>query len=229
MARKKKSKDRAWLSWSSGKDAAWTLHECRRRGNVQITGLLTVITETFHRVSMHAVREDVLDAQAEAVGVPLHKAYIPFPCSNEQYEAVMAQVVQDAKDSGVTAFAFGDLFLEDVRKYREEKLAGTGMKPIFPLWGSDTKALAKEMIEGGLKACITCLDPKKMPKEFAGRVVDEEFLRSIPAGVDPCGENGEFHTFAFAGPMFSRPLDIVIGETVERDGFVFTDVLLKKQ
>jgi len=229
MARRAQSKVKAWLSWSSGKDAVWTLHECRRRGNVEITGLLSVINEAFHRVSMHAVREDVLDAQASAVGVPLHKAYIPFPCSNEQYEAVMARVVQDAKDDGATAFVFGDLFLEDIRKYREEKLAGTGLKPMFPLWGRDTASLAGEMIAGGLRACITCLDPKKMPKEFAGRVFDEDLLRELPPGVDPCGENGEFHTFAFAGPIFSHPLDVVIGETVERDGFVFTDVQLRRE
>lgn len=218
----------AWICWSSGKDAAWALYVARRDPNLRVTGLLTTVTRDYERVSMHAVREDLVAAQTAAAGLPLEIAYIPAKCSNEDYEAAMRAAVEKARAAGVTRMIFGDIFLEDVRRYREEKLAGTGIEPLFPLWGCDTAALAREMIESGLEAIITCLDPRKVPRELAGRRFDAEFLAGLPEGVDPCGENGEFHTFAYAGPMFAAPLAVRVGEIVERDGFVFTDVIPEK-
>ncbi|MHC4714510.1 MAG: Dph6-related ATP pyrophosphatase [Planctomycetota bacterium] len=215
---------KVWLCWSSGKDAAWALHLAREDPDLEISALLTTVTRDYARVSMHAVREQLVTAQAAALGLPLEIAYIPAKCSNEDYEAAMRSALAKARDEGVTGMIFGDIFLEDVRRYREEKLAGTGIAPLFPLWGLDTAALAREIIESGLEAVITCLDPRKMPRELAGRRFDADFLAALPEGVDPCGENGEFHTFCFAGPMFSCPVSVTIGETVERDGFVFTDV-----
>jgi len=218
-------KTRAWIAWSSGKDAAWALHKVRREGAIVVTGMLVTITDPFGRASMHAVREELVDAQAASAGIPLHKVRIPSPCSNEQYEALMGRAVEEARNEGVECFIFGDVFLEDVRRYREEKLGGAGMKAHFPLWGTDTKALAEEMISGGLKAVVTCIDPRKMPQWLAGADYDGAFLEVLPAGADPCGENGEFHTFAWDGPMFARPTRILKGTTVSRDGFIFTDVV----
>lgn len=214
------------VSFSSGKDSAWLVHVLRQQPDVRVAGLLTTINETAGRVAMHAVRDDVLQAQADALGLPLRRIPIPSPCPNEVYEVAMGEAVAAAVADGFTSVAFGDLFLEDIRRYREERLAGTGLTPLFPLFGSDTSALAREMIAGGLRARITCLDPKVMDRRFAGREFDAALLAELPAAVDPCGERGEFHTCAYAGPMFSREVPLETGVTVERDGFVFTDVLM---
>jgi uncharacterized protein (TIGR00290 family) len=217
------------VSWSSGKDSAWTVHALRQRGDVEIAGLLTTINEAAQRVAMHAVRVDVLQAQADALGLPLWQIPIPSPCPNDVYERAMAAAVQRAVAEGFTHVAFGDLFLEDIRRYREERLAGTGLTPLFPLFGADTPALAREMIAAGVRARITCLNPKVLDRSFAGREFDAALLADLPPGVDPCAERGEFHTCAYDGPMFSRPLPIETGVTVERDGFVFTDLTIPNQ
>jgi len=216
---------RALVAWSSGKDSAWALHEVRRAGEVEVVGLLTTLTSTFDRVSMHAVREGLLDAQAAAVGLPCRKVRIPWPCPNEAYEREMATALEAARADGVTEVVFGDLFLEDVRAYREAKLAGTGLAPRFPLWGRDTALLAREVIAGGLRAVLTCVDPRQLPAALAGRAYDAALLTALPAAADPCGERGEFHTFAWDGPMFSQPIAVRPGEVVEREGFVFADLL----
>lgn len=191
-----------------------------------LAGLLTTLNSAFDRVAMHSTRRALLEAQALAAGLPLVTVPLPWPCSNEQYEARMREACDAAVASGVETVAFGDLFLEDVRRYREERLAGTGLRPVFPLWGQNTRRLAEEMIDGGLRARLVCVDPRKLPAEFAGREFDASLLRDLPAGVDPCGENGEFHTCVYAGPMFREPIPIESGEVVERDGFVFADVRL---
>jgi len=219
------SRPKLWLSWSSGKDSAWTLHKLRAAGEFEVTALLTTINQDAARVAMHAVREELLEKQAAAAGVPLVKVPIPAQCSNAMYEAAMTAAVAQARASGVSHMAFGDLFLEDIRRYREERLAATGITPIFPLWDLPTPALAREMVAGGLRAYLTCIDPKKLDRRFAGRLFDRELLDDLPPGVDPCGENGEFHSFAFAGPMFGKALEVRPGEIIERDGFVFADVL----
>ncbi len=220
------SKPKALMAWSSGKDAAWALHTAREKNEVEIVGLLTTITETYARVSMHGVRVAVLEAQAAAAGLPLVKVHIPAPCPNELYEDKMRAAMNNAREQGVTRMAFGDLFLEDIREYREAQLAKVGMQPLFPLWGLDTTELAREMIAAGLGARVSCLDPRKMPRELAGAEFGPEFLAKLPDNVDPCGENGEFHTCCLAGPMFSAPVEVEVGETVEREGFVFTDLEL---
>jgi uncharacterized protein (TIGR00290 family) len=217
---------KALLSWSSGKDSAWTLRALRERGDVEVVGLLTTINEAYERVAMHAVRVDLLEAQAAAAGLPLLRVPIPSPCSNAEYEAAMSRAIEVAQRDGVSVMAFGDLFLEDIRRYRIEKLAGTGIQPIFPIWGIPTDLLAREMLAGGLRARLTCVDPKQLAPSFAGRDFDDSFLAELPASVDPCGEKGEFHTFAYAGPMFRSPVPIRSGEVVERDGFVFSDIML---
>ncbi len=214
------------VSWSSGKDSAWTLHAIRSERLGTPAALLTTVNEAADRVAMHAVRTEVLRAQAEAAGLPLITVPIPSPCPNEIYEERMAAACRAAVADGFTHVAFGDLFLEDVRRYREERLAGSGLTPIFPLWNRPTPALAREMIAGGLRARLTCVDPRVLPASFAGRIYDESLLRDLPDTADPCGEKGEFHTCVTAGPMFSRPLDVAGGVVVERDGFVFADVLL---
>lgn len=219
------AKPKAWLSWSSGKDSAWSLHVVRQRHEFEVTALLTTVNRAFSRVAMHAVRETLLDAQAVAANLPLVKVPIPSPCPNETYERAMAEAMGQAKASGVSHIIFGDLFLEDIRKYREENLAKCGMTPLFPLWLQDTRKLANEMLAGGLRAYLTCVDPRKLDRSFAGRAFDADLLSALPASVDPCGENGEFHTFACAGPMFSSPIPAEPGEIVERDGFVFADLL----
>ena len=218
-------REKAWLGWSSGKDSAWTLYEMRRKSEVEVTALLSTLNRAAGRVAMHAVRERLLEAQAAAAGLPLVKVWIPSPCSNQQYEAAMAEAIDRARNEGVTRMAFGDLFLEDVRRYREDKLAGTGIVPIFPLWGQGTETLSRKMVQGGLEARITCVDPRKIDSSFAGRAYDAALLADLPAGADPCGENGEFHTFVHAGPMFDRPIPVRSGEIVGRDGFVFADVV----
>lgn len=213
------------LSWSSGKDSAWALHTLRQNPEIELVGLFCTVNQEFSRVAMHGVRTELLQRQAQAAGLPLHIIYIPYPCSNEQYAQVMSEFVEQAKSDGVTHFAFGDLFLEDVRRYREEHLQGTGITPVFPLWGANTVELSQTMVAAGLKSVLTCVNPKQLPKAFAGRTFDAALLRDLPQDVDPCGENGEFHSFAFAGPMFAQPIPFTIGETVERDGFVFTDLV----
>jgi len=213
------------LSWSSGKDSAWALHVLRERKDIQIVGLLTTVNEVFGRVAMHAVRVELLHAQAEAVGLALWQIEIPYPCSNEEYERAMGETMAYARREGVSAVAFGDLFLEDVRRYREERMRETGIEPLFPLWGLPTRELSRTMVASGLKARVTCVDPKQLPVGFAGSAYDDNFLDELPAAADPCGERGEFHTFAHDGPMFSRPIPVRAGEVVERDGFVFADML----
>jgi len=217
------------VSWSSGKDSAWLVHVLRQRGGVEIGALLTTINESAQRVAMHAVRVDVLQAQAEAIGAPLWMVPIPSPCPNDVYERAMADAVARAVREGFTHAAFGDLFLEDIRRYREERLAGSGLTPLFPLFDRDpawTRRLAREMIDAGLRARITCVDPRALDASFAGRDFDAALLADLPASVDPCGERGEFHTCTYAGPMFSRPIAVERGITVERDGFVFADLTL---
>jgi len=213
------------VSWSSGKDSAWMVHVLRQQP-LPIGGLLTTINEAAQRVAMHAVRVELLDAQAQALGLPLWKVPIPSPCPNETYERQMSAAVARAVADGFTHVAFADLFLQDIRRYREDRLAGTGLTPLFPLFGDEgtTGALAREMIAAGLRARITCVDRRQLDPRFAGRDFDRRLLSDLPASVDPCGERGEFHTFAYAGPMFAKPIAIDIGTTVERDGFLFTDL-----
>ena len=214
------------MSWSSGKDSAWALHMLRSRGSGEVAGLLTSINETVSRVSMHGVREEVLRAQAEAAGLPLRTIPLPWPCSNEVYEERLRAAVDRAVSDGFTHVAFGDLFLEDVRSYREDRLRGSGLTPLFPLWGMPTAALAREMIAGGLRARIATLDPRVMPRELIGAEFDEALLAKLPADVDPCAERGEFHTCVMAGPMFRTAIDLSRGEVVEREGFVYGDLCL---
>ncbi|MGE5125711.1 MAG: ATP-binding protein [Betaproteobacteria bacterium] len=218
-----RSRPRALLAWSSGKDSAWSLQVLRERDEVEVVGLLTTINEAFDRVAMHAVRRELLQAQAEAVGLPVWPVPIPWPCSNEQYDAAMTAVLARARQAGIEKVAFGDLFLEDVRRYREERLQGTGFEPLFPIWGVPTQTLADRMIGSGLRARLTCVDPKQLDPAFVGREFDAALLSELPAAVDPCGERGEFHTLAYDGPMFRRPVSLRAGEVVARDGFVFAD------
>ena len=218
------SRPKALIAWSSGKDSAWSLHEVRRAGEYDVVGALTTVTETLGRVSMHGVREDILRAQHEAAGLPSVIVPIPYPCPNEVYEARMASALDDARRQGVTHVIFGDLFLEDVRNYRIQKLAGSGITPLFPLWLRPTDALAREMIDAGVETYLTCVDLKQLPKSFAGRRFDHILLAELPASADPCGEKGEFHTCVVAGPMLSRRIDVTVGATVERDGFAYTDL-----
>ncbi|PYT14511.1 MAG: ATP-binding protein [Acidobacteria bacterium] len=213
------------LSWSSGKDSAWSLRCLSGMPDVQVVGLLTTFTQTFDRVAMHAVRRPLVEAQAEAAGLPLRAVPLPWPCSNDQYERILGEVCRAAVAEGIAAVAFGDLFLADIRAYRERQLAGTGLEPLFPLWQLPTAELAREMIRSGLRARLTCVDPRALPPQFAGREFDDALLHEFPAAVDPCGENGEFHSFVYDGPMFRRPVAIQTGEIVERDGFVFADLL----
>ena len=212
------------LSWSSGKDSAWALRCLRQSGDYEVVGLLTTLNAAFDRVAMHGTRRALLEAQARAAGLPLRTVPLPWPCSNEHYEAAMRAACDTAIADGVGAMAFGDLFLEDVRRYRIDRLQGTGIEPVFPVWGLDTHQLARDMIAAGLRSRIVCVDPKKLSREFAGRDFDADFLGDLPPGVDPCGENGEFHSVVYAGPMFREPIPIESGEVVERDGFVFADV-----
>jgi uncharacterized protein (TIGR00290 family) len=219
------------LSWSSGKDSAWALHVLRQRNEVEVVGLVTTFNQAFGRVAMHGVRRELVQAQADAAGLPLWPIPLPWPCSNDEYESRMRALIGKAVAAGVTAFAFGDLFLADIRAYREKQLAGTGIEPLFPIWGTvdDTPALAHAMIAGGLRATLACVDPRQLSPAFAGREFDASLLADLPPGVDPCGERGEFHTFCHAGPMFARPVPVRTGEVVERDGFVFADLVPVQQ
>ncbi|HEY6372391.1 MAG TPA: ATP-binding protein [Candidatus Sulfotelmatobacter sp.] len=212
------------VSWSS-KDSAWTLHVLRQRGDVEVVGVLTTINSHFDRVAMHGTRHALLKAQATAARVRLWEVPLPWPCTNAMYEEAMSAACASAIQNGIFAVAFGDLFLEDVRRYREERLRGTGLEPMFPLWGRDTRQLILEMLDAGVRARIICADPSKLASDFIGRDLDENILSRLPAGVDPCGENGEFHTFTHAGPMFHQPIPLKDGETVTRDGFLFADIL----
>jgi uncharacterized protein (TIGR00290 family) len=214
---------RVLLSWSSGKDSAWTLHLLRRDPSIELVGLLTTLNSEFQRVAMHGTRRSVLEAQAKAAELPLWIVPLPWPCSNEVYEQRMTEVCQRAVDEHIDVVAFGDLFLADVRGYREKQLKPTGLEPIFPLWEIPTAALAREMIAGGLRAKLACVDSKQLPESFAGRDFDESLLQDLPPETDPCGERGEFHTCVYAGPMFTAPLNLEQGEVVNRDGFVFAD------
>jgi uncharacterized protein (TIGR00290 family) len=216
---------RTLLSWSSGKDSAWTLHVLRQQSEYEVVGLLSTINQEFRRVAMHGTRVEVLRMQAEAAGLPLIEVPLPWPCSNEHYESAMRVACNAALAAGVELVAFGDLFLQEIREYREKQLAGSGLTPVFPLWESPTDQLARHMISGGLRAKLTCIDPTKMAYDFAGREFDNSLLRELPAETDPCGENGEFHTCVYAGPMFSRVIALEAGEIVDRDGFTYADFL----
>lgn len=216
------------LSWSTGKDSAWALHVLRQTPGIEIVGLLSSINEEADRVSMHGVRRTLAEAQAKAAGLPLHIVSLPSPCSNEVYEERMSAFVAEAREAGVEAMAFGDLFLADIRAYREERLQGSGIAPLFPLWERDTRQLARDMISSGLKARVVSLDPRAIARDLIGREFDADLLDDLPSTADPCGENGEFHTFAYAGPMFDAPIDVATGAIVERDGFVFADLVCQK-
>ena len=217
------------LSWSSGKDSAWTLHALSQDKDIQVVALLTTLNRVADRVAMHAVRRTLLEAQAEAVGIPLWSVPLPSPCSNAEYERILGGVCRRAVELGIDAVAFGDLYLADVRRYRERQLRGTGLEPLFPLWEIPTRRLAAEMVASGLQAKITCVDPRVLSRDFAGRDFDESFLAELPSGIDPCGENGEFHSFVYNAPVFQRPIALSVGEIVERDGFVFADLLFTEK
>jgi uncharacterized protein (TIGR00290 family) len=222
-----RSRAKALISWSSGKDSAFALHEVRRAGEFEVVGALTTVTETFGRVSIHGVRQEILRAQLDAAGLPPMIVPIPYPCPNEIYEARMSEAIERAVRDGITHIVFGDLFLQDIRAYREQKLKGTGITPLFPLWGRPTPQLAQAMIASGLEATIATVDLEKMPADFAGRKFDAQLLADLPDGVDPCGENGEFHSCVVAAPIFSRRLAVTPGERVERDGYAYCDLVLK--
>jgi uncharacterized protein (TIGR00290 family) len=219
------SRARALLAWSSGKDSAWALHVLRQAGALDVVGLLTTVTEPFDRVSMHAVRRELLHAQGAAAGLPVREVRIPWPCPNERYQQEMAAAIAAARADGITRIAFGDLFLEDVRAYREERLASAGKLALFPLWGRDTAALARSFVDGGFEAYVVCVDTRRLDASFAGRDYDTAFLDDLPSGIDPCGENGEFHSFVYAGPCFERPVACRVGEHVIREGFAFADLV----
>ena len=217
---------RTLLSWSSGKDSAWSLHLLRQQGEYEIVGLLTTFNRDADRVAMHGVRRELVEAQAEAAGIPLWDLDLPSPCSNADYESIMSEACRAAVRKGIECVAFGDLFLRDIREYRERQLQSSGLKPIFPVWGIPTRELARSMLDSGLRARLSCVDCKRLKPEFAGREFDEALLSDFPIEIDPCGENGEFHTFVYAGPMFRHSLAVEVGEIVSRDGFVFADLTL---
>jgi uncharacterized protein (TIGR00290 family) len=218
-------KKKTLLSWSSGKDSAWALHILRQQQDIEVVGLFCTFNEKFKRGAMHAVRNELICQQAEKAGLPLQLIPIPSPCSDSEYKTIMGSFIKQVKSQKIDCIAFGDLYLEGIRSYRETSLAETGIIPIFPLWGIPTDELSKDMVKGGLRARITCIDPKHLPEEFAGHEYDSIFLEQIPNNIDPCGENGEFHSFAYDGPMFKSKVNICVGETVTRDGYVFTDLL----
>lgn len=215
------------LFWSSGKDSAYALHVLRRQGDVKVAGLMTTVNRPARRVAVHGVRETLLSTQAQACGLPVKRVAIPDPCPNERYEAIVGDALVAARQRGIDAVAFGDLFLADIRAYRERLIAETGVEPLFPLWGRDTHALAREMVHTGLRAIIVSVDLKALPAAFAGRTYDERLLADLPPGVDPCAENGEFHTFAYEGPMFARPLAVRVGKVSVRGGFAYADLRLQ--
>lgn len=218
-------KKKTLLSWSSGKDSSWTLHVLQQRDDLEVVSLFCTINRKFERAAMHAVRVELIKRQAASAGLPVQFIELPHPCTDAEYRIIMGEFIDQVSRQGIEYIAFGDLYLEDIRSYRENNLADTGITPIFPIWGMETTALSRKMVNSGLRAVITCVDPNKLDPEFIGREYDQAFLEQLPDTVDPCGENGEFHSFAFAGPMFKEPVDIRPGETVARDGFVFADVL----
>jgi len=215
-----------WLWWSTGKDSAWALDTLRRSAGYEVERIISTVTPAFDRVAIHGVRMDILRAQGRALGIPIEYVELPYPCSNQDYEEAVAPVIREAASAGVRYMAFGDLFLEDVRAYRERLLGGSSVEALFPLWGSDTKRLAVEMIGSGMEAYVTCLDPTKIGRDLAGARYDQDFLESLPDSIDPCGENGEFHTCVVAGPMFEARIDVSVGQIVERSGFVYSDLEL---
>jgi uncharacterized protein (TIGR00290 family) len=218
-------KKRIALSWSSGKDSAWALHVLRQRGDLEVVTLLTTLNSQFERVAMHGTRAELLRAQAASIGLPVLEVPLPWPCPYEAYEGAMAKACAELKAQGIVGVAFGDLFLEDVRAYREQHMAKAGLEPLFPLWGLPTRELAEVMISSGLRAKVVTLDPKRMPTSLAGAEFDTNFLKQLPPGSDPCAERGEFHTFAYGGPMFRQPINIRVGEVVEREGFIYADLV----
>ncbi len=220
-------KRKTLMSWSSGKDSAWALHKLQQNPEIDLVGLFCTVNKEFDRVAMHGVRVELLQKQAKSIGLPLEIIEIPNPCSNADYEKIMGQFVERVKRDNIESFAFGDLFLENIRDYREEKLKGSGIEAIFPIWGIPTDKLSREMIGSGMRAVITCIDPKQTPREFVGREYNNSFLDSLPSTMDPCGENGEFHSFVFDGPMFNEKIEILMGDIVDRDEFLFADVLPK--
>jgi len=228
MAKRTRNKRKVIVSWSSGKDSAMALYKIVKSNEFEILAILTTVSDMFRRVSMHGVREELLDQQANSIGIAVEKVRIPYPCPNEVYEQKMVELLRNYESKGVSHVVFGDLFLEDIRRYREDKLAEVGFTPIFPLWKENTKELAKTIIRVGFKAVVTCVDPKKLDPKFAGRYFDEMFLNEIPANVDACGENGEFHTFVFDGPIFRNRIEITVGDRVFRDGFQFVDLVPRK-
>ncbi len=223
-----RNKPKVIVSWSSGKDSAMALYKIVKSNEFEILAILTTVSDMFQRVSMHGVREELLDQQANSIGIAVEKVRIPYPCPNEVYEQKMVEIIRNYESKGVSHVVFGDLFLEDIRRYREDKLAEVGFTPIFPLWKENTKELAKTIIRVGFKGVVTCVDPKKLDPNFAGRYFDEMFLNEIPANVDACGENGEFHTFVFDGPIFRNRIEITVGDRVFRDGFQFVDLVPRK-
>jgi uncharacterized protein (TIGR00290 family) len=216
---------RTLLSWSSGKDSAWSLHLLRQQKQYEIVGLLTTFNQAANRIAMHAVRRALVEAQAKAAGIPLWAVDLPWPCSNADYECIMKKACESAVRAGIKCVAFGDLFLADIRAYREKQLKNSGLEPIFPVWGIPTRELARSMLNSGLRAKLTCVDPKLLAPKFVGREFDEQLLSEFPPEIDPCGENGEFHTCVYAGPMFQHDLSVEVGEIVTRDGFVFADLI----
>jgi uncharacterized protein (TIGR00290 family) len=218
-------KRKTWLSWSSGKDSAWALYLLRQDPTIELLGLFTSVNQKYSRVSMHATRLEMLERQADAVGLPLHTIDLPDPCTNEQYDAIMRQFVGEAAAQGVECMAFGDLFLEDIRRYREDQLQGSGIEPLFPLWSIPTNELAEQMLSAGLEAYISSVDLKKLPVRFAGKKWSRELIAEFPQGCDPCGENGEIHTIVTGGPMFRETIPVRLGEVIERDGFAYADII----
>lgn len=213
------------MSWSSGKDSAWTVHLLRQDAGIELAALLTTFNGAADRVAMHAVRRELVEAQAQRMGLPLWSINLPWPCSNAVYEELMRGMCRRAVEGGITAVAFGDLFLQDIRDYRERQMDGSGLQPLFPVWQIPTGELALELIGSGVRAKVTCIDLAKLDASYAGREYDGDFLNSLPAGIDPCGENGEFHTFVYDAPIFSSAIPVEVGETIRHDGFVFADLL----
>jgi uncharacterized protein (TIGR00290 family) len=218
-------KKKTLLSWSSGKDSAWALHLVQQDPRIELLGLFTVMNQKYSRVSMHATRSEMLHCQAEAVGLPIETISLPDPCTNEQYDAIMRHFVTESVNKGIECMAFGDLFLEDVRKYRENQLKGRGIDPLFPLWGIPTSDLAEQMLSAGLEAYVSSVDLKKLPSRFAGQKWSRNLIAEFPKDCDPCGENGEIHTIAVGGPMFQKTVLVRVGDIVNRNGFAYADII----
>jgi uncharacterized protein (TIGR00290 family) len=223
--KKSSANKKTLLSWSSGKDSAWALHVLRQDPNVEVLGLFTSSNEKYGRVSMHATPLELLERQAESVGLPVHIIRLPDPCTNENYDTIMQQFLKDTIANGIQYMAFGDLFLEDIRKYREDQLEGTGISPLFPLWKTPTRELAEDMLKANMEAYISSIDLKKLPERFVGQKWSMDFVRDLPKDIDPCGENGEFHTVVVDGPMFQSPIPVRVGRHVRRDGFAYADIV----